>query len=74
MEKYLDLKGFSCPIHVLKANKAIRMLSRNDVLICEVTDPAAPEDFKAFCKNGAYELLKCEKCGSSWILKIKIII
>ena len=73
MEKYLDLKGFSCPIPVLKANKYLRMLSRNDVLICEVTDPAAPEDFKTFCKNGAYNLLKCEKSGSAWILKIKIV-
>ena len=73
LEKYIDLKGFSCPIPVLKANKAIGMLSRNDILICEVTDPAAPADFKAFCNNGAYDLLKCEKYGSSWIIEIKII-
>ncbi len=52
----LDLKGLSCPLPVLKANKAIKELIAGDVLEILATDPAAPEDFEVFCENTGHEL------------------
>ena len=72
MKKRLDLKGFSCPIPVLKANKAIRQMSVGDVLVCEVTDPAAPRDFQNFCASTGHRLISCESLGASWVLTMKL--
>ena len=72
MEERLDLTGLSCPIPVVKANRAIRQMSVGDMLICEVTDPAAPSDFENFCTSTGHQLVSCEECGQSWILTIKL--
>jgi tRNA 2-thiouridine synthesizing protein A len=53
----LDLKGLSCPLPVLKANKAIKELILGDYLEILATDPAAPKDFKVFCKNTGHKLI-----------------
>ena len=71
VEKSLDLKGLGCPIPVLKANKAIRKLEKYDVIVCEVSDPAAPADFKDFCKSSRYSLLSCEQRNDIWVIKIE---
>ena len=52
----LDLKGLSCPLPVLKANKAIKELIPGDVLEILATDPAAPKDFVVFCENTGHKL------------------
>ena len=72
MEERLDLTGLSCPIPVIKANKAIRQMTVGDVLVCEVTDPAAPEDFENFCASTGHQLMSCENRGTSWVLTIKL--
>jgi tRNA 2-thiouridine synthesizing protein A len=56
--KALDLKGLVCPLPVLRANKAMKALAPGDVLEIEVTDPAAPADFRAYCKTAGHELLE----------------
>ena len=70
-EEFLDLRGLACPIPVLKANKAIRILKQNDIVICQITDPAAPNDFKEFCDSTGHSLLSCKKSKGSWVIKIK---
>ena len=72
MEERLDLTGLSCPIPVIKANKTIRKMTAGDVLVCEVTDPAAPEDFENFCASTGHQLVSCENRGTSWVLTIKL--
>lgn len=52
----LDLKGLSCPLPVLKANKAMKELLAGDVLEVIATDAAAPRDFEVFCENTGHEL------------------
>jgi tRNA 2-thiouridine synthesizing protein A len=52
----LDLRGLSCPLPVLKANKAIKELILGDLLEILATDPAAPKDFEVFCKNTGHTL------------------
>ena len=52
----LDLKGLSCPLPVLKANKSMKELIAGDVLEVIATDPAAPKDFEVFCDNTGHQL------------------
>ncbi len=57
----LDLKGLSCPLPVLKANKSMKELLTGDVLEIIATDPAAPKDFEVFCENTGHDLTGCSE-------------
>jgi len=57
MKKTLDTKGFSCPIPVLKARRAMRELSVDDELTVLATDPASMIDFPHFCNTTGHELI-----------------
>ena len=57
----LDLKGLSCPIPVLRANKAMKTLVPGDQLVLEVTDPAAPSDFETYCATTGHKLIGCDE-------------
>ncbi|MEQ8193392.1 MAG: sulfurtransferase TusA family protein [Rhodospirillales bacterium] len=54
----LDMKGLICPLPVLRANKAMKSLSRGDELEVHVTDPAAPADFDAYSRTTGHALLE----------------
>ncbi len=53
----LDVQGLTCPLPVLKANKALRGLSPGARLTVLATDPASVKDFSAFCQETGHELL-----------------
>jgi tRNA 2-thiouridine synthesizing protein A len=53
----LDVQGLSCPLPVLKANKALRGLPAGARLTVLATDPASVKDFSAFCQETGHELL-----------------
>ena len=53
----LDVQGLSCPLPVLKANKALRGMAPGAVLTVLATDPAAAKDFAAFSQETGHELL-----------------
>lgn len=59
----LDLKGLSCPLPVLKANKTMKELIAGEVLEIIATDPAAPKDFIVFCENTGHELTQSTEDG-----------
>lgn len=48
-ETVLDLKGLSCPLPVLRANKALRAMTAGARLRVLATDPASVKDFRAYC-------------------------
>ncbi|MBX9698472.1 MAG: sulfurtransferase TusA family protein [Acetobacteraceae bacterium] len=56
-ETLLDVQGLSCPLPVLKANKALRGLAPGAKLTVLATDPASVKDFSAFCQETGHELL-----------------
>lgn len=56
----LDVKGLTCPLPVLKANKALRALPGGARLTVLATDPASLADFQAFCAETGHELLATE--------------
>lgn len=56
-ETVLDVRGLSCPLPVLKANKALRGLAPGARLIVLATDPASVKDFQAFCRETGHALV-----------------
>lgn len=59
----LDVQGLSCPLPVLKANKALRGLPPGATLTVLATDPAAAKDFAAFSEETGHELLSATEEG-----------
>jgi tRNA 2-thiouridine synthesizing protein A len=56
-ETLLDVKGLSCPLPVLRANKALRAMDPGTRLRVLATDRAAVADFQAFCRETGHALL-----------------
>lgn len=56
-ETTLDVKGMSCPLPVLRANKALRSMQAGERLRVLATDRAAVADFQAFCRETGHALL-----------------
>ncbi len=64
-ETVLDVKGLSCPLPVLRANRALRALEPGTRLRVLATDRAAVADFQAFCRETGHALLACsEEAGT----------
>lgn len=56
-ETVLDVKGMTCPLPVLRANRALRGLEPGARLRVLATDRAAVADFQAFCRETGHALL-----------------
>ncbi len=53
----LDVQGLTCPLPVLKANKALRGLAPGSKLTVLSTDPASVNDFQVFCRETGHALI-----------------
>jgi tRNA 2-thiouridine synthesizing protein A len=53
----LDVQGLTCPLPVLKANKALRGLPPGARLTVVATDPASVKDFHAYAKESGHALV-----------------
>ena len=56
-EVLLDVKGMSCPLPVLRANRSLRAMAPGERLRVLATDRAAVADFKAFCQETGHALI-----------------
>ena len=70
-EKLLDVKGMSCPLPVLRANRALRGMEPGERLRVLATDPAAVADFKAFCKETGHALIAASEEGGVFSFVIR---
>ena len=57
----LDLKGFNCPIPIVKTAKAFKELASGDLVEVLVTDPGALQDFPAWCRATGNELIESNR-------------
>jgi len=62
----LDVRGMTCPLPVLKANKALRALAPGALLAVLATDPAAVKDFQAYAQETGHELLSWAEEGEAF--------
>ena len=56
-EKLLNVKGMSCPLPVLRANRVLRDMAPGERLRVLATDRAAVADFQAYCRETGHDLL-----------------
>ena len=56
-EILLDVKGMSCPLPVLRANRSLRGMAPGARLRVLATDRAAIADFRAFCRETGHTLV-----------------
>jgi len=56
-EAILDVKGMSCPLPVLRANRALRGMAAGAKLRVLATDVASVKDFAAYCQQTGHKLL-----------------
>ncbi len=53
----LDVKGMTCPLPVLRANRELKRMQPGDRLVVLATDPASVKDFQAYCRETGHALL-----------------
>ena len=70
-ESMLDVKGMSCPLPVLRANKALRSLPAGARLRVLATDRAAVGDFQAFCRETGHALVAWSEEGGVFSFVIR---
>lgn len=67
----LDLSGYKCPLPVLKARKALKSLDPGSELTVICTDPAAPNDFRAYCQASGHVLLSIENDDDGYRIRLR---
>ena len=65
-ETTLDVQGLSCPLPVLKANKALRSLSPGARLTVIATDPASVADFQAYSRETGHALVGFSEAAGTY--------
>lgn len=66
-----DATGLLCPLPVLRANRKLRELADGGLLTVRATDPAAVQDFPAYCKQTGHELVSSRREGEVLIFVIR---
>ena len=70
-ETVLDATGLKCPLPVLRARKTLRDVAPGGALEIRATDPSAPADFEAFCREAGHTLLGIEKTDGIYLIRLR---
>jgi tRNA 2-thiouridine synthesizing protein A len=70
-ETLLDLKGLSCPLPVLRANKALRGMAAGERLRVLATDPASVKDFRNYCETTGHALVAISEAAGVFCFVIQ---
>jgi tRNA 2-thiouridine synthesizing protein A len=68
---YLDCRGLSCPMPVLKTKKALDSMTKGQTLLVETTDQGSKADISAVLKRTSNELLQTEEKDNVYQFLIK---
>lgn len=66
-DKELDCTGLLCPIPVIKTAKAVKEIEVGQVLKMVATDPGAPPDMEAWCRQTGHALLESSQEDGKFI-------
>ncbi len=66
-----DATGLLCPLPVLRANRKMRELDPGGLLTVRATDPAAEQDFPAYCRQTGHELVSTAREGDMLVFVIR---
>ncbi|MGQ0752688.1 MAG: sulfurtransferase TusA family protein [Betaproteobacteria bacterium] len=59
----IDVRGYNCPIPLLRAKKVLAAMKPGEVLKIITTDPAAEIDFKVFSEASGNAILSLDYLG-----------
>ncbi len=65
-ETTLDVQGLSCPLPVLRANKALRGMAPGARLTVIATDPASVADFQAYARETGHALVGFSEANGTY--------
>jgi TusA-related sulfurtransferase len=71
MEKELDLRGFYCPVPIIKTKIEIDKACEGDLITIIADDPAAEEDLKRWATRVGQEVVKITRSGRDVFVTIK---
>ena len=71
IDKELDVKGYNCPIPLMRAKKALAGMQPGEILKVITTDPGAEIDFKVFAEASGNDLVALEQTGNVMTLLVK---
>lgn len=60
VDRDLDVRGFNCPIPLLRAKKALSSMFPGQILKVMTTDPGAEIDFKVFAEAIGNQIIKLD--------------
>lgn len=69
----LDVRGFTCPIPLVKTKKKLNTLLTGDKLQIISTDPHSQNDLKKFCQTGKCRMLNVTIKENEFIFEIEKI-
>jgi tRNA 2-thiouridine synthesizing protein A len=61
--KEIDVRGYNCPVPLLRAKKALATMRPGELLRILATDPGAEIDFKVFSEASGNPLIALEETG-----------
>ena len=67
IHKEIDTRGLNCPLHILKAKKALSDMASGQLLKVVATDRGSLRDFQAFAKQTGNELVEQQTVGEEFI-------
>jgi tRNA 2-thiouridine synthesizing protein A len=67
----LDVRKLACPLPILRAKKALSMMSAGQVLKVVATDKGSPKDFIDFCSKTGNELMSSTEQGDEFVFLIR---
>lgn len=65
-DEILDARSLTCPLPVLRAAKAMKILPSGGKLAIMANDPASVQDFQSFCAQTGYRLLQTGKTDETF--------
>lgn len=67
----LDMRGYACPMPILKTKQALASMKSKEVIEVICTDQGSKKDFIAFCNQLGHKLLSQRDEGNKIIFNIE---
>ncbi|HYD68034.1 sulfurtransferase TusA family protein [Azospirillum sp.] len=67
----LDVRGFYCPLPILRTRALLDTMADGEEVIVYATDPASTIDFRHFCNTTSNELIAHEKREDVFVYHIR---
>jgi len=70
-DRLLDVRGMKCPMPVLRTRRELAAMRAGDILQVLATDPKAPGDIAAFCRETGQEVLSSDQSDGVFRLRLR---